>query len=82
MRSLETPLVLHELQLFRLGSYLKSMPVLDWVFAPQEQPTKLYVETDSDWAQCPRTRRSTGGGMLFWENTCWRATVASKRVWR
>ena len=23
------------------------------------------MEVDSDWAQCPRTRRSTGGGLVF-----------------
>ena len=26
----------------------------------------MYVEVDSDWAQCPRTGRSTGGGLVLW----------------
>ena len=43
MRSLETPLIMQELQLFRLGSYLKTVPTLSWVFKPQEQPKKVYT---------------------------------------
>ena len=32
-------------------------------------PDEDHVEVDSDWAQqCPRTRRSTGGGEVFWSN--------------
>ena len=35
-------------------------------FQYQELPDEVDVEVDSDWAQCPRTRRSTGGGLVFW----------------
>ena len=31
-----------------------------------EMPDEVYVEVDSDWAQYPRTRRSSGGGPVFW----------------
>jgi len=41
------------------------VPELRWDFAYQEWPTSVYVEVDSDWAQCPRTRRSTGGGLII-----------------
>ncbi len=33
-------------------------------------PKEVYVEVNSDWAQCPRTRRSTGGGLAFWGKRC------------
>ena len=29
-------------------------------------PDEVHVEVDSDWAQCARTRRSTGGGLVVW----------------
>jgi len=65
MRTLETPLVLQEMQLQRLASYWNAVLELRWDFAYQEWPTSVYVEVDSDWAQCPRTRRSTGGGLII-----------------
>ena len=66
MRTLEEPTVLQRLQLERLGSYLKTCPELQWDLVYQEGPREVCVEVDSDWAQCPRTRRSTGGGFVFW----------------
>jgi hypothetical protein len=66
MRSLDSPTVLQQQQLFRLGAYLNKHPVLLWIFEYQEMPVEVYVEVDSDWAQCPRTRRSTGGGLVIW----------------
>ena len=60
--------MLQRLQLERLGSYLKTCKELQWDFVYQEASDALYVEVDSDWAQCPRTRRSPGGGLVFWGN--------------
>ena len=57
MRTLEGPTVLQKLQLGRLRSYLKTCKELQWDFVYQDAPKELYVEVDSDWAQCPRTRR-------------------------
>ena len=55
-----TPLKLQEMQLMRLASCMGRD------FQYQELPDEVDVEVDSDWAQCPRTRRSTGGGLVFW----------------
>ena len=35
------------------------------LFKWQKRPTQLVCETDSDWAGCTKTRRSTSGGILF-----------------
>ena len=41
------------------------MPELHKDFQHPEIPDEVYVEVDSDWAQCPRTRRSSGGGLVL-----------------
>ena len=41
------------------------MEELEWKYEYQPMQTEVYVEVDSDWAQCPRTRRSTGGGVVM-----------------
>ena len=56
MRKLETPLELQETQLMR-ASYLNAVPELRWDFRYQEMHDEVYIEVDSDWEQCPRTRR-------------------------
>lgn len=48
----------------RLGRYLKGHPRLVMHF-PWQAPQPLTVLTDSDWAGCPRTRRSTSGGVVM-----------------
>ena len=48
----------------RLGRYLSGLPRL--VYAYREQTVEwLDTYTDTDWAGCPRTRKSTNGGCLL-----------------
>ena len=49
----------------RLSRYLLGRPRLVMHFCWQEAPKFLEVYTDSDWAGCVRTRRSTSGGALM-----------------
>ena len=49
-------------RLKRVLRYLSGSPGCEWKFEWQERPTHLVGYTDSDWAGCPRTRRSTSGG--------------------
>ena len=46
----------------RVIRYMKGEPGCEWNFVWQRRPTHLVGYSDSDWAGCPRTRRSTSGG--------------------
>lgn len=49
----------------RLARYLLGVPWLVIHFPWQDDPGEVVVFTNSDWAGCPRTRRSTSGGVLM-----------------
>ena len=55
----DTSLKLQEMQLMRLASYITAVLDLRWNFQCQGMNDEVYVEVDSAWKQCPRTRRST-----------------------
>ena len=76
MRAVETPLKLEEMQLMILASCINDVRELRWDFQYQEMRDEVCVQVDSDWAQCTRTRRSTGGGRCAGANTCWTITVS------
>ena len=63
----------------RLGRYLRSRPRM--VFGmPFQSASQWDVYTDTDWAGCVRTRKSTSGGCLMLGQhviKCWSATQAS-----
>ena len=56
----------HEMQLMRRYRYLHAVPELRWDFGYHEMADEVFGEVYSDWADGPRTRRSTGGGLVFW----------------
>ena len=47
----------------RIGRYLKGAPRLIQAFRWQQMPTSVNIFTDSDWAGCRSTCRSTSGGV-------------------
>ena len=78
-RSMAAPKASDMPKLKRLARYLLSFPraVLKFVFQrPQE---KLRVFSDTDWAGCIKTRKSTQGGVVMIGNNClknWSSTQA------
>ena len=52
-------------RLKRVLRYLRGKPVCEWRFEWQRRQTHLVGYTDSDWAGCPKTRRSTSGGGIM-----------------
>ena len=51
-------------KLKRVGRYLKAHPRLIWDFLWQADGDTIDVRTDSNWAACRITRRSTSGGTI------------------
>ena len=69
-------------KLKRMGRYLKGAPRAVYEYRWQDMPTTLDVYTDTDFAGCHETRKSTSGGVVlhgshllkFWSST--QTTVA------
>ena len=51
-------------RLVRFGRYLKAKPRLVWDFVMQDDAEEVNISTDSDWAGCRRSRKSTSGGAI------------------
>ena len=49
----------------RLGRYLLTSPRATLFFEWQRMPTEILAFSDTDWAVCKISRRSTSGGMIF-----------------
>ena len=65
----------------RLARYLLTAPRVVWRFKFQHQPPSLRVFSDSDWAGCRRTARSTSGGVIMLGEHCIRGySVTQKHV--
>ena len=52
-------------KLRRLARYLISRPRLVWRFRYQEEDDEIRAYSDSDWAGCRRTAKSTSGGAIM-----------------
>ena len=83
-RGMATPQVQHLSSLKRLARYLLGKPRMIWKYAWQT-PENLTVYSDSDWAGCKRTARSTSSGIIMrgqhhvksWSITQKRVTLSS-----
>ena len=72
----------------RLGRYLSGMPRLVYVYREQVVDA-IDAYTDTDWAGCPRTRKSTSGGcimlgahtMKHWSTTQASISLSSGEAW-
>ena len=81
-RGMANPDQLDERRLKRVLRYLRGTPRASMKFEWQERPNEIVTYTDSDWAGCSRTRKSTSGGtammgkhlIVHWSST--QATIA------
>ena len=64
-RSMAKPLVGDEAGVKRVIRYLAGHPNCVWKYGVQEETHVLDVYTDSDWAGCRSSRRSTSGGVIL-----------------
>ena len=79
-REFAAPTCHRVVKLKRLVRYLKGRPRMQLVFQFQEMPDALTTFTDSDWAGCPYSRRSTSGGIVMLGRRllkCWSRTQAT-----
>ena len=74
-----SPTVRHGEMLKRLVRYLSGAPNLIWTFPRQTWPGQIKVWSDTDWAGCPITRRSTSGTAITFGTHTW-VTLASTQV--
>jgi hypothetical protein len=80
-RGMSSPSQGDYMRLKRLGRYLISYPRVVWSYAPQRMVKELTVYSDSDWAGCRRTARSTSGGAICRGSHCLRTySVTQKSV--
>jgi len=64
-RGMANPTVGDVIRLKRVIRYLKGAPRIVNMFKWQPVYSKLVTYSDSDWAGCVKTRRSTSGGMVL-----------------
>jgi hypothetical protein len=65
-RDMAAPTATSWMKLKRLARYLLQYPRLVWDFSDRRTDSSVIrVFTDSDWAGCPKTRKSTSGGVVL-----------------
>ena len=52
--------------LVKLGKYLKTHTRCSYLYRYQDLPKELTIWTDTDYAGCKKTRKSTSGGVVMW----------------
>ena len=78
-RSMSTPCNKDIRKLHRIARYLKKHPRLVFKFMHQRMPDRLDVYSDTNWAGCLTTRKSTQGGVIMMGRHCvksWSSTQA------
>jgi hypothetical protein len=81
-REMSSPVASSWSRLKRLARYLLEYPGAEWRYPMEEEFRAEVVEaySDSDWAGCKVTRKSTSGGMLVIDGCClrsWSSTQAT-----
>ena len=70
MRKASNPTHLDMKRLKRIARFLVGQPRRVLTFNFQERPTEIEMFVDSDFAGCPRTRKSTAGGCAMYGAHC------------
>ena len=64
-RYVSAPTVSDLTRLKRVLRYLRGQPRVVWKYPWQQASSQLRVFSDSDWAGCKKSRKSTSGGVLY-----------------
>ena len=79
-RFMSAPKVEHWSQLKRLARYLKGCPRVKCLFGYQAMPKESVLWTDSNYAGCHVTRKSTSGGVLMFGTHCIKSWSVTQSV--
>jgi len=79
-RCMSAPTVSGAEALKRIIRYLLAYPRLVWVFRRQVMGSVLAGDSDSDWAGCPVTRKSTTGLVLLNGNHCVKTASSTQQI--
>ena len=64
-RNMSAPRIKDHEALKRVGRYLLHRPRVTFLYEWQSPPKELTIFTDTDWAGCRTTRKSTSGGIIL-----------------
>ena len=66
-RNMARPEAAHFAKIKKLARFLLGVQTVEWEYPWQEEQEAVKVQafSDSDWAGCLRTRRSTSGGLMM-----------------
>ena len=78
-RSMASPTKGSSRALRRLVRYLVAVPRVVWEFSFQPPVSSIDVYSDSDWAGCRRTARSTSGGVIVVGTHCLRSWSVTQK---
>ena len=78
-RGMAQPTKGHMKKLRRLARYLLEVPRVVWKFKFQGECDQLQAFSDSDWAGCKRTARSTTGGVILRGSHCIRSWCSTQK---
>ena len=80
-RSMSSPKQGEEIKLKRILRFLRKRPTTTYRYEWQDHPGELAGYTDSDWAGCTLTRRSTSGGSSCTVRIFYSTIHGLKLVW-
>lgn len=78
-RGMSQPTKGHQKRLKRLARYLVQCPRVVWQFNVQRNTEDIRAYSDSDWAGCRRTARSTSGGAIMRGTHCLRTWSVTQK---
>jgi hypothetical protein len=79
-RSMSSPTVNDWPSVKRLARYLLGAPRMVVKYGFQKLPSKIVVWTDSDFAGCSKTRKSTSGGVVMFGGHCLKTWSSTQEV--
>ena len=79
-RGIAGPTVRHFDLLKRAVQFLLHAPTCTWIFEQEKWPGLCRLFSDSDWAGCPVTKKSTSGLTVMFGKHCWYTSASTQQA--